>query len=149
MGRIHSGMATVPAAAPEKGTHEIDYVRWLQQMQTDLAETLGGVMLRGARPVQVASADGGTLRPTSSPGRLVGWSLRETSGAAPAVVRLHDGRDANAPLVGVVSLPQGSDRSAWFAPGGLSLQEGLFVELVVGGGLSQAVEGAVFLGAAE
>jgi hypothetical protein len=149
MGRIHSGMATVPAAAPEKGTHEIDYVRWLQQMQTDLAETLGGVMLRGARPVQVLTTTGGTARPLSSPGRLVGWSMRETSGAASAVIRLYDGRDNTAPLVASFSLSQGSDKQAWFAPGGISLQEGLFVEAVAGGGLSQAVEGAVFLGAAE
>ncbi|MBK3534564.1 hypothetical protein JHN48_34410, partial [Streptomyces sp. MBT72] len=52
--------------------------------------------------------------------------------------------------IAVVALPQGSDRTAWLAPGGISLTEGLFVELVPGGGaLSTSVEGAVFLGAAE
>ena len=140
-------MATVPQ--PEKATAEIDYVRWLQQMQTDLAETLGGVMLRAARPVQVLTTTSGTARPLSSPGRLVGWSMRETGGAAPAVVRLYDGRDNAAPLVASLSLPQGSDRIAWLAPGGVSLQEGLYVECVAGGGLSQLVEGCVYLGAAE
>jgi hypothetical protein len=140
-------MATVPEPAPEKGTKEIDYVRWLQQMQTDLAETMGGVLLRGARAVQVGTAGGGTQRATSSPGRLVGWSLRETVGTQAGVVRFYDGRDANGLLVATVALPQGSDRQAWFAPGGISLTEGLFVEFV--GGLSQTIEGAVFLGAAE
>lgn len=147
-GRLHAGMSVVPAPVPpEEGTKEIDYVRWLQQMQTDLTETLGGVMLRGARAVPIGTATGGTQRPTSSPGRLVGWSLRETVGTQAAVVRFYDGRDASAPLVATASLPQGSDRMAWLSPGGISLQEGLFVEFV--GGLSQTVEGAVYLGAAE
>lgn len=148
MGRLHQAMAKVPPPPEaEKSTAEIDYVRWLQQMQTDLTETVGGVLLRGARSVPVGTANGGTMRPTSSPGRLVGWSLRETVGTQAAVVKLYDGRDNAAPLVGTVSIPQGSDRMAWFSPGGISLTEGLFVEFV--GGLSQTVEGAVYLGAAE
>lgn len=144
--QLHSAMATVPST-PEKSTREIDYVRWLQQMQTDLTETLGGVMLRGARPVQVGTAAGGTMRPTSAPGRLVGWSLRETGGTAAAVVRMYDGRDATAPLVAVVTLSQGTSGTDWLSPGGVSLTEGLYLELV--GGLSQLVEGVVYLGAAE
>lgn len=142
MRHLNAAMATVPPPA-EKDTSEIDYVRWLQQMQTDLVESVNGVMLRGARPVQVGGSAGGTMRPTSSGGRLVGWSLRETSGEAPAVVRLYDGRSADAPLVAVVAVGQGLAETQWMAPGGISLTEGLFVELV------GAIEGAVFLGAAE
>jgi hypothetical protein len=52
---------------------QIAMVRWLAQMRADVAETVGGVMLRGARAIPL------TVLPTilsASPGRLVGWSLR-------------------------------------------------------------------------
>lgn len=149
MRHLNAAMATVPPPV-EKATDEIDYVRWLQQMQTDLVESVNGVMLRGARAVQIGDTAGGTMRPTSSGGRLVGWSLREITGTKAAVVRLYDGRSTDAPLVAVVTLPQGAAATEWMAPGGISLTEGLFIEFVDGGGtLSTDVEGAVFLGAAE
>lgn len=148
-GQVHSAMASVPAVQ-EKGTAEIDYVRWLQQMQTDLAETLGGVMLRGARPVQVGTADGGTPRASTSPGRLVGWSLRVPAFSTnPGVVRLRDGQDASGAVLAVVNLPAGQSNTTWLAPGGVSFQYGLFVEIVTGGSVESGVEGAVYLGAAE
>ncbi|WP_367575277.1 hypothetical protein [Streptomyces griseoaurantiacus] len=149
MGRsMHSAMATVPQG-PEKATHEIDYVRWLQQMQTDLAETLGGIMLRGARPVQIGTADGATVRASTSPGRLVGWSLRVPAFSAdPGVVRLRDGQDANGAVLAVVNVAAGKSETVWLAPGGISFQYGLYVEIFSGTGLA-SVEGAVYLGAAE
>lgn len=148
-GQVHSAMATVPCE-PEKSTHEIDYVRWLQQMQTDLAETLGGVMLRGARAVQVGVTTGGTVRPSTSPGRLVGWSLRVPAFATgPGVVRLRDGQDVNGDIIAAINLPAGQSTTKWLAPGGISFQYGLFVEIVTGGGVETGIEGAVYLGAAE
>lgn len=148
MGRMHAGMATVPAPQ-EKGTHEIDFVRWLQQMQTDLADTLGGVMLRGARPVQIGTAAGGTARVSTSPGRLVGWSVRIPAlGALPGVLKLHDGQDASGDVIAVINLPAGGSNTTWLAPGGVSFQYGLFAEIVTGG-VEPAIEGAVYLGAAE
>jgi hypothetical protein len=146
---MHAGMATVPGPEPEKGTREIDYVRWLQQMQTDMAETLGGVLLRGARPVQIGSANGATTRAATSPGRLVGWSLRvSTLAADPGVVQLRDGIDVNGDIIAVVTIPPGRDAQQWLAPGGVSFQNGLFVEILSGAGLS-VPSGAVFLGGAE
>lgn len=142
MGRLNSAMAVVPPPEkPEKETDELAYVRWLQQMSTDLAESLNGVLLRGARSVPVGLAQGATARATSSGGRLVGWSLRETAGAV-AVVRLYDGRSTDAPLVAVANLAASASDTTWL--GGVSLTEGLFVEVMSG-----AVEGAVYLGAAE
>jgi hypothetical protein len=149
MGRIHSAMATVPDPGPEKGTHEIDYVRWLQQMQTDMAETLGGVLLRGARPVQIGSASGATTRAATSPGRLVGWSFRvSTLATDPGVVQLRDGFDVTGDVIAVVVIPPGRDAQQWLAPGGVSFQQGLFVEVLSGAGLS-VPQGAVYLGGAE
>ena len=63
---------------------------------------------------------------------------------------LYDGRDNTGALVACVTLGQGVAASQWLAPGGISLTEGLFLEFVDGGGtLSTAIEGAVYLGAAE
>jgi hypothetical protein len=142
-------MATVTPPGPEKETHEIDYVRWMQQMQVDLTETVGGVLLRAARPVQIGTAGDATTRPSTSPGRLVGWSLRvSTLSADPGVVKLHDGFDATGPVIGVVNVPAGKSEQNWMAPGGISFQYGLFAEILSGAGLA-TVEGVVYLGGAE
>jgi hypothetical protein len=143
-------MATVPPPQPpEKGTPEIDYVRWAMQLQTDMAETLGGVLLRGARPVQIGSANGATTRASTSPGRLVGWSMRvSTLSADPGVVQLRDGFDGNADIIAVITIPPGRDAQQWMAPGGISFQNGLFVEILSGAGLA-VPQGALYLGGAE
>lgn len=125
---------------------EIDVARWLSQMQADVVESLGGIMLRAARPVPL------TVLPThvsSSPGRLVGWSVRETVGTNPYVLRFHNGTDDQADLVAMITGAAGSADNHWFGPGGLSFTEGLYVELVTGGGLSTAIEGVLYLGAAD
>lgn len=150
MGRLHSAMATVPPPQPpDKATPEIDYVRWAMQMQTDMAETLGGVLLRAARPVQIGSAPGATTRAATTPGRLVGWSLRvSTLATDPAVVQLRDGIDVNGDLIAAIIVPPGRDAQQWMAPGGISFQNGLFVDILSGAGLSTP-QGSIFLGGAE
>lgn len=146
-GQLNSAMSCVPK--PEKATQEIDYVRWLQQMQTDLAETLGGVLLRGARPVQIGTAEGATIRASASPGRLVGWSIRTpVFSADPGAIKLRDGDTVDDPVIAVINIPEGQSVTQWMAPGGISFQHGLYVEILAGAGLS-AVEGALFLGGAE
>lgn len=125
---------------------EIAVVRWLEQMRADMAESLGGVMLRSARPVPL------TVLPTilsASPGRLVGWSVRETTGANPYVIRFHNGDNVGADLVAMVTGGGGTADNKWFGPGGVSFTEGLYVEVVTGAGLSQAIEGVIYLGAAD
>ena len=144
---LNSAMATVPTQ--EKVPEEVDFVRWISQMQTNLAETVGGVLLRAARPVQVGVAEGAQNLASTSAGRLVGWSLRESTGTSPAVVRVWDGRDNTGALVACVNLGQGASETQWMAPGGVSFQHGLFVEVIEGDGLSVAVEGAVYLGGVE
>ncbi|NUO44680.1 MAG: hypothetical protein HOV82_21930 [Streptomyces sp.] len=144
---LNSAMATVPTQ--DKGSDEIDFVRWFSQLEGNLAETLGGVLLRAARPVQVGDAAGAQNLASTSAGRLVGWSLREATGAAPGVVRIWDGRDNQGALLACINLGQGASETQWMAPGGVSFQHGCFVEIIAGGGLSADVEGAVFLGGAE
>jgi hypothetical protein len=125
----------------------LDVLRVSQQRyeedQVRLAQTVGGVMLRGANavPVGLGGALGtGTLRPITSAATLMGWHLKESTGGAPATVNLHDGGDAGAPQILQVGVAAGATDSQWFGPGGVSLSEGLFLEIVTG-----ALVGAVFL----
>jgi hypothetical protein len=67
----HPGAAAAQITVPDQDdsqVQEIDYVRWLTQMQADLASSLGGVMLRAALPIPIGTAPAGSLRPLSSPG---------------------------------------------------------------------------------
>lgn len=130
----------------DEPVRESDLARWVAQMRADVAESVGGVMLRASRPVPL------TVLPTilsGSPGRLVGWSVRETTGTNPYVIRLHNGDNSGADLVAAITGSQGTADNKWFGPGGISFTEGLYVELVTGAGLSNSVEGVIFLGAAD
>lgn len=108
--------------------------RWTET-QVRMHQSLNAVMLRGANAVQVGT--GGTAKPTTSPGSLIGWSLRETGGAA-ASLRLRDGEGGA--IVATIALAAAASSNVWQGPGGVALAYGLFVEVVAG-----AVEGAVYL----
>ena len=132
----------------DEATAQTEYVRWLSQLQADVAQSLGGVMLQAARPVPVGIAPGGTLTPIRSAGRLVGWSLHETTGANPAVVRLWDGREPGSKPLAYITIPAGAAVNEWIPPG-ISITDALLVDLVTGGSLSTSIEGVVYLGAAD
>lgn len=74
-------------------------------------------------------------------GRVAGYSIRETTGAAAAVVRIRDGFDATGDLLLTIALPAAGSAVEWFMPGGIAFTVGCFLEVVSG-----AVEGAVHLG---
>lgn len=141
----HPGPAAARITVPEQSEHpsDTDIFRWLSQMQADIAETVGGIMLRAARAAPIGIADGANALVSASPGRLVGWSIRETTGSATAVVRFRNGTDALQPLIGCVDLAAGGTSTQYFGPG-VSYTEGLYVET-----LSGSFEGAVYLGAAD
>lgn len=128
---------------------EVDFVRWLSQMQADLAASLGGVMLRGALPIPIGSAPGGSLRPLSSPGRIVGWSLHETGGTSSALLRVWDGREPGTKPLAYIGVPAGGTDNRWLGEGGISVTDALLVELASGDSLSTSVEGVLYLGAAD
>lgn len=119
-------------------------VRWLAQLETDLAETVGGTLLRGARAVPVGLAAGATTRPTTAPGALVGYGIRNLSDVAAATVLLRDGSDAAGDLVMPLELAPGESARDWFGPGGIGLSQGLYVDVAAG-----SVDGAVYLRGAE
>lgn len=133
-------MTTKDAQPPtEQSTPQIEYTRWLSQLRADMAESLGGTLLRGARAVPIGSAAGATKRPRTTAGALIGWSVRETAGAAATVV-LRDGCDANGDVVAEISLAANGAQTIWLGPAGVNVSQGLYVDLVAG-----AVEGAAYL----
>jgi hypothetical protein len=132
----------------DQATDHTEYIRWLSQLQADVAQSLGGIMLQGARPVPLGTAPGGTKTLSRSAGRLVGWSLHETSGTNPALVRFWDGREAGANPLAYISVPAGLTVNMWNPPG-ISVTDALLVEFVTGGSLSTTVEGVAYLGAAD
>ena|SRR6185437_3108395 len=101
-------------------------------------KTLGAVQLLGAIPKQIPNGQSGRL--STSAGRIAGYSLHETSGAT-ALVKLHDGNDAAADLVAVISLVANESPRAWMLPGGIAFSNGLFVNVVSG-----SIEGVIYLG---
>jgi hypothetical protein len=144
------------AAAEEERPPEVDFMRFFNQLRTDVSESVAGVMLRGARPVPIGNAadladrpNGATDRPTTSPGRLVGWSIRavgiDPDPPADAVVRLYDGAPADGgTLVAVVSLSLPFSADTQSLSPGPGLVRGLHVEYVTG-----VVEGTVWLGGVD
>lgn len=61
-----------------------DGIAWLTQLMTDVAQSLNGVALQGALPVEFgydAAGRGPRLAISRSAGRLLGYSLYETNGA--------------------------------------------------------------------
>lgn len=134
---------TVPDQDDTPATSEIDFVRWASQLQADLAASLGGVMLRGALPVPIGAAPGGSTRPLSSPGRVVGWSVLETSGAAPATVTVWDGREAGSKPLAYIHLASGLGETIWLGQAGISVTDALLIDI------SGTVEGVLYLGGVD
>lgn len=103
---------------------ELDSVAWRQRLRANVAASLRGTVLRGARPVPVEPS--GVI--TTGPGTLMGLNL--TAGADAAVVRLYDGErpDVSGDPIQTVRIPAGRTRTRWFGPSGISVQRGLYVQ---------------------
>lgn len=105
--------------------------------ETETAFT--GTPTRGSWAPADASVVGASGIVLAGPGVLRGYSLRETTGTAPAVFRIHGGLDAFAPVIAVVSLVAGESVRDWFGESGVRTRNGLYFELVTG-----TVEGSVW-----
>ncbi len=127
------------------------FVQWLENLRVDLAESVGGIVLRGARPVAIGVTSGATRRPTQSPGALVGYAIRnrDTVSAVTVSVLFHDGHDENADVILTVTLAPGESVRDWFGPGGINLSTGLFITYVDDLGNPGDIDGSVFLRGAE
>lgn len=119
----------------------VDYTRWLEQLRVDMAESVNGVVLRGARPVAVGITQGATKHATTAAGALVGFALRNRSEAEEVTVTvyLRDGWDANGDVIMAITLAPGESVRDWFGPGGINIREGLYVDA------DGPIDGSVFL----
>lgn len=115
-----------------------EVTEWLQRVHDELV-SLNGIRRDGAlvRPI----LNGASLRLSTSAGQVLGYSVRETSGAAAAVLRLRDGSDTSGDLVATIQLPANASATVWLAPHGVAFVQGLYAEVVSG-----ALEGVVYLG---
>jgi hypothetical protein len=131
-----------PDSLDAKLAAQVEFTRLIAELRTQMAETVSGVVLRGARPVAVGITRGATKRPTTSAGALIGFALRNVSDITDAnvTVYFHDGPDAGADVILAVSLAPGESARDWFAPGGIHLgDQGLYVEA------DGDIDGSVFL----
>jgi hypothetical protein len=65
-------------------------------------------------------------------GLLMGWNMRESTGAAGAVVELYDGHDTGGELTGTVGNASGVSSWYWAYPDGIEITSGLFAHVVTG-----------------
>lgn len=128
---------------------EIKFTQWLENLRADVAESVAGVTLRGARYVPVGANAGATVRPAGSSCALVGWSLRNLSLVNRVNVTIRDGSSTDAEVVMVLSLAPGESSRDWFGPGGVSLLYGCFVQILDDLGAAGSVDGSVFLRSVE
>lgn len=104
----------------------------------DGLRTLNGAQALGAIPRQITNGQSNPI--STSPGRIAGWSVRETA-AATALIRLRDGTSATGDPIATIALTANQSVRDWFMPTGISFSNGLYVEVVFG-----AIEGVVYLG---
>jgi hypothetical protein len=131
------------------------WAAWYAQMYADVAKSLRGVALQGALPIQIGYDDGGrelgqngSQQISRSAGRLLGWSIRETSGAAVNLVfndvdESSGGNASHGPLVGVTGLAANGHENEVIVP--TSFSDGLAVTFTGSG----FVFGVVLLGGVD
>jgi hypothetical protein len=73
--------------------------------------------------------------------RLLGFSIRETTGAAAATIELRAGTDATGDLIIPINLGAGESAREWYGPDGVAFTGGLYLVRVAG-----TVDGSIWLG---
>lgn len=123
----------------------VDMLKWLEELRVSVSESVGGMALRGARPIAIGGTTGATKRPTTSAGALVGYAIRNLStseGAQVLVLFREGGPDGDVILP--LALAPGESARDWFGPGGIHLGDGGLYMDITGN-----VDGSVFLRGVE
>lgn len=125
---------------PDKFDHLIEKLVHLNDAvlgMAQLVQTNNGATLAGSDPHLYA----GPMLMYRGVGLLAGLNFRETSGAAPAVVRILDGTDTGGKLLYTYGLLAGASVSQTFPnDGGISFTTGLYVQV------TGTVEGVLYRG---
>lgn len=106
------------------------------QIRAGLLETTNALRLRGSRNLPIYA----NTTAWRGPGRLMGWSVRETAGAV-ATLTLHDGRDSSGDVLAVINLA--ADAAETLSVPAVSVTESLYVAV------TGAVQGSIYFGAVD
>lgn len=115
-------------------------------MSAGFASSLRGRRVAGALPRVVPSAPTAATLLYDGPGRVMGWSLRNSAGSGGLVVNLYDGSDNTGLLVATVSIGSASawqQSTTWFGVDGVGVSEKLTIEIISTGG-SPTLAGSVY-----
>jgi hypothetical protein len=86
-----------------------------------------------ARAVAVATGTGDAAISTSTPSRLMGWSVVETAGTpALASAVLRDGTGTGDPIVAQAKVAASGAAFQWFDPAGIVCPNGVFLDRTAG-----------------
>lgn len=112
------------------------------RFQAGLTETTNALRVTGGRALPLYGTASQLV--SNGRGRVTGWSLRETGGTNPAVVRLRSGRDSGGELIFTITVPAGQSSNVCAPAPGISYGDGVYVEVVSG-----VLEGSVLVGAVD
>lgn len=90
-------------------------------------------------PISVPATVAGATFATG-PVRLMGWALKESTGAAAAAFELYDGTDTTAQSLAPVTLVANESIRDWFGTHGIICERGLFINVTAG-----SVRGTLFV----
>ena len=93
---------------------------------------------RSVKPIGIAATNA-SQQFFTGPARLMGWALRETTGAAGAQCDLYDGNDATGGLVVPFTFNANESVRDWLGPNGVLIQRGGFLNMLAG-----SVKGTLF-----
>lgn len=65
-------------------------------------------------------------------GRLMGWALREATGASFAAIELYDGSSAGGQLIAPINIGSGGFLTFYYGDLGIDIESGIFVHAVAG-----------------
>lgn len=118
----------------------LEFERLRDEVRAGLSQTRNALRVSGHRPVPIIA----NATATTEAGRLVGWTIRETSGTNPATVEVYGSRgDASGDLLLTIQLTAGTSTTHIGGLPGVSFGDGAFVAV------TGAVKGSLFLGVVD
>jgi hypothetical protein len=119
-----------PRALTATDIHQSDPAAGPGALEATQAKLLTGVT---AVSYGTGTANAAPVAPADATGRLLGFSVRETTGSAGAQVRFRSGTTVSgSPLGAGVTLAANESVREWFAPHGILVPTAVFVERVSG-----------------
>lgn len=94
---------------------------------------------RSVKPISVGATTT-TAQWFTGPARLMGWALRESTGAATAACDIYDGNDATAQVAIPFTFLANESVRDWLGPNGVLITRGAFLNVLAG-----SVRGALFV----